>query len=259
MSESGYGVHDDEFEIERARLDVLAQARDPKTIQLLERCGVASGWHCLEVGAGAGSISIWLAEQVGEHGRVMSTDVDLRFHREPPANMILREHDISADKLPAAHFDLVHARAVLQHLPERQAVIDRLLDALKPGGWLVLEDGDFGLFESQPLPEPYASVHSLIAGGATTPWRDPHFGGTLLAAFRDRGLRDIDLAGDLWAMRPGEPGGEWWFLAVERTGPRLVAADLVSQDDLDRALEQIRAPGFVMMSTTSIAVLGRKP
>ena len=57
----------------------------------------------------------------------------------------------------------------------------------------------------------------------------------------------------------GEAGGEWWFLALERAVPRLVEAGLVTPEDGDAALVQVRAPGFVMMSTVSIAVLGRKP
>ena len=60
-------------------------------------------------------------------------------------------------------------------------------------------------------------------------------------------------------MRPGEAGGEWWFMALERAIPRLVEAGLVSAEDGETALAQVRAPGFVMMSTVSIAVLGRKP
>ena len=63
----------------------------------------------------------------------------------------------------------------------------------------------------------------------------------------------------MWAMRPGEPGGEWWFLALERAIPHLVAAGLVGEDDGAAALAQVRAPGFVMLSPASIATLGRKP
>ena len=46
------------------------------------------------------------------------------------------------DDLPDAHFHLIHARLVLIHLPERDAVLERLVTALRPGGWLVIEDFD---------------------------------------------------------------------------------------------------------------------
>ena len=60
-------------------------------------------------------------------------------------------------------------------------------------------------------------------------------------------------------MRPGEPGGEWWFLALERAGVRLVEAGLMSDGEVDAAIAAVREPGFVMASPLSMAVLGRRP
>jgi 2-polyprenyl-3-methyl-5-hydroxy-6-metoxy-1,4-benzoquinol methylase len=43
-------------------------------------------------------------------------------------------------ELPAGRYDLIHARLVLSHLPQRRDVLARLVQALRPGGWLVVED-----------------------------------------------------------------------------------------------------------------------
>jgi len=48
------------------------------------------------------------------------------------------------EPLKPASFELVHARAVLCHLAERGAVLARLVAATRPGGWVVIEDVDFG-------------------------------------------------------------------------------------------------------------------
>jgi ubiquinone/menaquinone biosynthesis C-methylase UbiE len=40
---------------------------------------VTDGWHCLEVGFGAGGVALWLAGQVGSTGRVVAVDIDPRF------------------------------------------------------------------------------------------------------------------------------------------------------------------------------------
>jgi len=48
------------------------------------------------------------------------------------------------DPPPAEQFDLVHARLVLVHLTDRAAAMRTMIDALRPGGWLVIEDGDRG-------------------------------------------------------------------------------------------------------------------
>lgn len=259
MTSGRYGVADADIEIERRRLHELAAARDPTTFAVLDRLGVAAGGECLEVGAGAGTVSRGLAERVGPAGRVWSLDIDVRFHDPMPANVDVRAHDITRDDLPAAHFDVVHARAVLQHIPEREAVLDRLVAATKPGGWVVVEDGDMRAFVEQPLPEPFGTVHRLLAGGASTPWRDPHLGSRLVALMADRGLAGIDVHGASTAMRPHEPSGEWWFLAIERMLPQLVEQAVISRADSDAVREQMRAPGFVMLGPLSLAVWGRRP
>ena len=255
---TGYGTDPHEADLERRRLAHLAAARDPKTFEILGRIAISEGWHCLEVGAGAGTVSAWMAAQVGADGRVMSTDIDMQFHPELGDNVIPREADIVAARFPAEHFDLVHARAVLQHIPERRAVLTKLVGLLKPGGWLVIEDGHFGLFAEQPLPEPYQTLHRIVASAAHDEWRDPSVGADLLAWMREDDLIDLDVAGDVWAMRPGEDGGEWWFLALERAAPVLVEAGLITDEDHRQALAQVREPGFVMLSSVSIAVWGRR-
>src|SRR5262249_24957355 len=128
---------------ERERLAVLTQLADPITARRLTNLGVGSGWRCLEVGAGDGSVARWLAEQVGPAGRVVAIDINLRFlaASELP-NLQVRRHDILADELEAAHYDLVHCRFVLEHLPDAQRGLRRLLDAVRPGSWLVVEDFD---------------------------------------------------------------------------------------------------------------------
>ena len=231
MVEERYGVHEDEVEIERRRLEMLAEARDPRTRRMLDSTGLSPGWRCWELGAGGGTVSAWLGRRVGPDGTVWSTDVDLQFHRPVLPNVVVEQHDVTRDPVPEAAFDLVHARAVLQHLPERDQVMETLWDALVPDGWLVVEDGAFASFAEQSLPEPYATVHRYVSSGAISEWRDADYGVRLAGRFRDLGAADIDIIGDVWAMRPGEPGGEWWFLALERAIPRLVEAGLVSAED----------------------------
>ena len=61
-------IHDLDTELGRLRL--LEGIYNPFTIRNLEGTGIDSGWDCLEVGAGPGSIAEWLAiesaNRVGE-------------------------------------------------------------------------------------------------------------------------------------------------------------------------------------------------
>jgi ubiquinone/menaquinone biosynthesis C-methylase UbiE len=52
---------------------------DPNTFRYFETIGVAEGWKCLEVNVGAGSVAQWFSSRVGLTGKVVATDIDMRF------------------------------------------------------------------------------------------------------------------------------------------------------------------------------------
>ena len=113
------------------------------------RSGIARGWRCWEVGAGGPSVPRGLAARVGPEGRVLATDIELAWAGAAAGAPIeVRRHDVARDAPPDELFDLVHARLVLVHLPERERALRSMIGALRPGGWLLVEDADPAL---QPL------------------------------------------------------------------------------------------------------------
>jgi SAM-dependent methyltransferase len=144
VSMSGY-VFDQAWQREHARLRALEDAFDGASTRHLADRGVGPGWRCLEVGCGAGSVARWLADRVGASGRVLATDLDPRFvEGHGRSNLEILRHDILSDPLEDGTFDLAHERALLVHLPERQQALERMVAAVRPGGWVVAEDPDHG-------------------------------------------------------------------------------------------------------------------
>ena len=96
---------------EDERLTLMSRMLDPQMFFRLEQLGVAEGWSCLEVGAGNGSVSYWLAEKVGPEGRVVASDIDTRFlDRLSLPNLEVRKIDVTSDPLGEG-YDLVCGRA----------------------------------------------------------------------------------------------------------------------------------------------------
>ncbi|MEV6927454.1 methyltransferase domain-containing protein [Dactylosporangium sp. NPDC051485] len=123
-----------------AQVDYLGQILDPHTTDILDRIGVQPGWQVLDIGPGAGSITTLLAGRVAPTGRV--TAVDIKPQHVPTHPLVdIVTGDIRTVDLPGG-YDLIHARLVLMHLPERADLIKHLTGLLKPGGWLVLSDWD---------------------------------------------------------------------------------------------------------------------
>jgi ubiquinone/menaquinone biosynthesis C-methylase UbiE len=117
----------------------IADTFDSLTADRLKRIGIAPGWRCLEIGAGNGSVAEMLADLTGPDGHVVATDIDTAYldHLRSAGrrNLEVRRHDITSGALPDGMYDLIHARLLLMHLPQRREILTRLWRALKPGGW----------------------------------------------------------------------------------------------------------------------------
>ncbi len=141
MSRQTTYVFDTMEATERERLEAQAALWDPFTFRQLEQTGISQGWCCLEIGAGTGSVAFWLVDRVGPNGHVVATDIETHW-LAPSTNLEVRHHNVVDDPVDRSGYDLVHARLVLEHLPQRRTVLAKLVEGLRPGGWLVVEDYD---------------------------------------------------------------------------------------------------------------------
>ena len=214
----------------------------------------------LEVGAGGGGLARWLAEQVGPDGRVLATDVDLQFVGDQPPNVELVRHDIVTDPLPPERFDLAHARAVLQHVDRREQALANMVAATRPGGWVVVEDVDWLVFEHQDLPEPFATLsRTVLASSVGAYGYDGYWGRRLLGALRSAGLVAVESRGKVVTMHGATPSAEWYVLALERAAPALVADGRLDADLVTTALAQAHDPDFAVLGPLTISAWGRRP
>jgi SAM-dependent methyltransferase len=234
---------DPSWERERERLEAQALLFESGTIRLLESLGVRPGWRCLEVGAGTGSIAAWLSEKVGPSGHVHATDIDTRFLADiGQPNLDVRCHDIAAEPLEVTDRDLVHARLVLMHLPGRDQALRHLVAALRPGGWLLLEDYDlltWGAFH------PHSPLQARVAEAVRRLFEeqgaDPRYGLKLPAALIGAGLANVQSEARLTVVRSGTPHNEALALKLEQFKDKLVAAGLLAAEEIAQAITESRA------------------
>jgi len=256
-----YRINDEADQIAREhdRLRVLARVRDPSTRATLESIGIAAGWTCCDVGSGAGTIAAWMADRVAPEGRVLSVDVDTRFQPQH-AGVDVRTLDVTSEPIGADEFDVVHARGVLQHIAQREAVLDSMIAAARPGGWIVVSDVDWIQFDEQEIPEPFRTLSSTLRALSTnTHGYDGAWGRRLPRAFTSRGLEAVDVRGETWTMRGGTDSAEWYVAALERALGVVPADAFPTGLDTRAAIAQAREPGFVILSPISVTAVGRRP
>ncbi|HVB04984.1 MAG TPA: class I SAM-dependent methyltransferase [Acidimicrobiales bacterium] len=217
----------------------------------------------LEVGAGGGSIARWLSEAAEGDGRVIATDIDVTplAGGAPPDRMEVRIHNIVDDDLEPEPFDLIHARLLLEHLPAREEVLRKLVGALRPGGWLVVEDVDYA--GAVPVSEFGASLHEHVQSVRLAEFAkngiDHYFGRRLPELMREAGLVEVQHDGRVNLMEGGSPGARWLKLSLMHVRPRLVGPDKVTDAEMDSMLELLDDPRWSAFGPIMIAAFGKRP
>lgn len=206
---------------EDERLSLLEQLYDP--VSRRRRALIQPGWRCLEIAAGRGSMAAWMAEQVGPTGHVVASDIDTGYLQKfDLPNLEVREHDIledPLDELGPGSFDLVGSRLALFHLVGRQEqAVRQMVNCLRPGGWLIDEDADWGTCVPVDPGHPcYEGYRRVWRDGDwwTDRGYDKSFGQKLPALFERCGLQDIRHEAATEIVRGGSPWARWWIPTLE--------------------------------------------
>jgi hypothetical protein len=165
------------------------------------------------------------------------------------AKVELRRHDVTSDEIATSAYDLIHARLVLVHLPERDQVIERLVGALRPGGWLVLEEFD-QIFPACPEPttdeqrtfnrvrDAFGELLARRGGDTTTyprtlPWR-----------MQRAGLSQTGAEGRLVFGTGASPGAAVQRANLLQIGDQAVDARLITASELATVLRLLDDQGF---------------
>ncbi|MFI7510535.1 class I SAM-dependent methyltransferase [Micromonospora aurantiaca] len=244
------------------QLRFLGEILDPSTRRILTEAGLAPGWNITDVGAGAGTLTTWLSDQVAPGGHVTAVDLDPR-HIPTGPNITVRAGDIRHLKLDGSQQAVV-ARLVLMHLPEREQVVAQMMEALAPGGVLVVADWDCtwrDLIRHSPSPRATKLIEKFHDGllafgqsrGADMGWakRAPE-------AMLRAGLVDVESYIDSRSWR----GGTGICLlhrsnSLQREAELLAAG--MTRDELTELRQVLMDPDLVMSGYLMHTTVGRRP
>ncbi|MBB5792460.1 SAM-dependent methyltransferase [Streptomyces caelestis] len=172
-------------------------------------------------------------------------------------------HDVGRGDPPAGPFDLVHARLVLVHVAERDAALRAMRQALRPGGWLLVEDADPAL---QPLicPDEHGPEQEL-ANRLRTGFRellrqrgaDLSYGRRLPRLLREAGLTDVEADAYFPVTSPACDVLE--AATVRPVRDQLVAEGLATAEEIERHLANVEAGRLDLATSPMISAWGRRP
>ncbi|MEV4319253.1 class I SAM-dependent methyltransferase [Actinocrispum sp. NPDC049592] len=251
-------AHD--HDLEAVRLDAMSRMHDPATQARLSAI-TRPGMRCLDVGAGLGRVSGWLADQVAP-GEVTALDKDVRLLNALPdvfPTVQVVAADISDNSLDLGSFDLIHARMVLMHLRNRREVFARLASWLKPGGWLVLADAIQSTMVSPPenafrrlMELHWATLERSIGTDRTWALNYPDL-------LRGAGFKDVGVELYHPPVSPDSAAGRFWALNFGHLRERILADGLVDEDLFEQAVGVMNEPDFTELGMGLVTAWGRKP
>lgn len=259
---SGDYIFDTASDLGRAHVGYLEQVLDDTTTTCLAATGVRPGMRCLELGAGGGSIAHWLAERVAPDGTVVAVDTDIDHLQEGPG-VVVRRHDLDDGVPDGGPFDLIHARLLLLHLPNRARILYDLVAALAPGGWLVL--GEFAERPLTPLATPSAAdielwervqhlSHHVVSPARGVSWTWAH---EVTDRMAEAGLVDVRAVEYSTTTAGGSAGCLLHRNLNAQAEPLLLAAG-ATPEELTRYRDLVTDPRFLAWFYQFVCTSGRR-
>jgi 2-polyprenyl-3-methyl-5-hydroxy-6-metoxy-1,4-benzoquinol methylase len=248
---------------ELERLQTIERVFDPASCRRIQATGISHNWHCLEVGAGAGSIAQWLAEIVGENGKVVAVDLNTRFISNiQRSNLEVIETDIRHLILESQSFDLIHCRYALIHVPGFQAALAKMLDLLKPGGWIVIEEPDFSaaraIAGNEAACQSMNRVNEAIAQMFASRGMDCAFGIKLPAIFQQLNLQQLSVENDPPLVPGGSGVATIMKMSAERLADKYIATGKATQQDIEQYCQFATDPQAWAIYYSTIGITARK-
>jgi len=249
------------------RIAALSALFDPTTFRHVDALGITRGARCWEVGAGGPSVPRGLAARVGPAGRVLATDLEVSPALAAAAGPAIevRRHDVVRDPPPrdAGPFYLVHARLVLVHLPDRERALRAMIDVLRPGGWLLVEDADPALQPASVIDavDEEAALANRLRNGfrALLAERsvDLAYGRKLPRLLRAAGL--LDVAADAYFPIAHPACAALEIATVRMLRAQLVDRGLATAEEIERHLANVAAGRLDLAQPPMISAWGRRP
>lgn len=199
---------------EHQRLSLLNDLLNQASLREL---GLRGGERILDVGCGLAQLGRAMARAAGPAGYVLGIDQSAaqlaeatRLARAAGEERLVELRPGDAVALPLrgeewGSFDVVHARFVLEHVPEPLAVVRAMVRAARPGGRIVLQDDDHDVLRLWPEPPGAMDVWRAYIQAFARNGNDPHVGRRLVSLLHEAGAAPVRNSCVFWGGCAGSP------------------------------------------------------
>ncbi len=155
---------------------------------------------------------------------------------------------------------------MLFHLPDREAVLRRQRDALKPGGTMLLIEFDIGVMRAEPEAPLVAAVQRWIEAAFRSVGADPRIGARGEQLLRGAGFADVTTFGIVRYLAPDDPTGPILCAGITRSlAPQILSEGIATEEEMgldtlqERVAAEIAERGATMMPPAVVGAWGKRP
>ena len=236
---------------EQGRLSLLNDLLNDAALRMMELCG---GERILDVGCGLAQLTRAMArasgttvvgierssEQLSEAKKLAAQDreeylIDLR--QGNATALPLRQQEWGT-------FDIVHTRFLLEHVQDPLAVVRMMVEAVRPGGKLILQDDDHDVFRIFPEPAGFYDLWGAYMKTYDKVGNDPKVGRRLVQLLQESGATPGRNHWLFFGSCSGHPHFPHYVnnLAgvIESGKDAILAANLMHASDYDSAIMSLR-------------------
>lgn len=233
-------------EINRLRIQSEALKFDSKN--MLDRIGVTKGWHCLDLGCGAGGIMDLLSTSVCNIGHVVGLDSNpnlLKAAKEWMTTLGLKNTelirgDAYATAFPDESFDLVHIRFLLGTAGEPETLVKEAIRLTRKGGVIVIQEPDSSMLSCFPFHPAFDRLKQLLIKGFAVVGADLELGKKAYYMISAVGLTDVTYRPFILGFRNSDPMADYLPQTIESIRTTLISRSIASAEELDSLMDECR-------------------
>ncbi|HEY4023453.1 MAG TPA: class I SAM-dependent methyltransferase [Pseudonocardiaceae bacterium] len=224
-------------EIERLRLQ--AEIYAPHSEHLLTLAGIGTGMRVLDIGCGAGDVTISAARLVGPTGSAIGVDMNadvLELARARVAeagldNVSLRQATVP-DIVLAEPVDALIGRQILIHLDDPVDAVRRLSALVRPGGLVSFQELSPRHAGSEPETPLVARAYGWVSDTLRARRGDPSSGNRLHRILRAAGFDGIGIATEIPAGDADSALPRYVAGTVNSLLPAIVAGGVATREEI---------------------------
>jgi ubiquinone/menaquinone biosynthesis C-methylase UbiE len=236
---------------EHRRLILQSRFVGELTESVFARAGLAKDMRVLDVGCGAGDVSLLAAAFVGAGGSVLGVDqspesVALARDRAKAAGLDNVEFEVARLEAfdPDDRFDALVGRLVLLYLREPAVVLRHLVERVRPGGIVVFHEMEMATARCVPEAPLWTACGRWIVEAFTRAGVETSMGSRMYSVFKDAGLPAPSMiSGGRVEGNPDSQIFEWLAQTVRSLLPMIEKTGVATREEvgIDTLAERLRA------------------